>query len=496
MKFSKFSYLIGIALFVAVLESVEAAAKPNVVFILADDLGYGEVGCYGQKKIPTPNIDQLAAQGIRFTRHYSGAPVCAPARCVLMTGKHLGHAEIRGNLQASVHFPQFKEGQQPISAGIKTLAEAFHDAGYATGTMGKWGLGPVGSSGDPNRQGFDLFYGYNCQAVAHSYYPRYLWRNDKQEEINPVPVPGQRKKPVGEVKIEDYQGKSYAPYLMMDEAEKFIAANKDKPFFLYLAFVEPHVSIQTPQAAVDRFPKDWDDEAYRGQCGYLPTPRPRAGYAAMINDLDRYVGRTMAALDKAGVADNTIVVFTSDNGTTHPGQPDTHFHIGGVDAEFFNSTLDLKGWKGSVYEGGLRVPMIVRYPGKVKAGATSAVPGYFADWFPTFCDAANLEKPADLDGTSLWSAITGGSETPRKPMVWVYPEYGGQVAVGIGDMMILKRGLQTKKPVPWEVYDVVKDRGETRDLAKEHPELIAQALEILKKETSDNANFPLALPTS
>lgn len=466
-----------------------------MVFILADDLGYGELGCYGQEKIPTPHIDQLAEEGTRFTRHYTGAPVCAPARCVLMSGKHLGHAEIRGNLQASVHFPEFKEGQHPITDGVKTLAEAFHDAGYATGAMGKWGLGPVGSSGDPNRQGFDFFYGYNCQAVAHSYYPRYLWRNDKQEEINPEPIPGHVKKPTGEVKFDDYQAENYAPYLMVDEAEKFIDANKDKPFFLYLAFVEPHVAIQAPQEAVDRFPKNWDKEVYRGQCGYLPTPRPRAGYAAMINDLDRYVGRVMAALKKAGVADKTIVIFTSDNGTTHPGKPDTHFHIGGVDAEFFNSALDLQGWKGSVLEGGLRVPMIVRYPGEVKAGATSAAPGYFADWFPTLCDAASLEKPEGLDGTSLWPVITGGEAGPRKPMVWVYPEYGGQVAVGIGDMMVLKRGLKTKKPGPWEVYDVVKDRGETQNLAKSHPELIAQAVSILEKETSENANFPLKLPT-
>lgn len=493
MKAAAITFLAGIFLF-AVFDTLGAAGKPNVVFILADDLGYGETGCYGQTKILTPNIDRLAAEGTRFTRHYSGAPVCAPARCVLMTGKHLGHAEIRGNLQATVNFPQYKEGQQPVSDKVKTLAEAFHDAGYATGAVGKWGLGPVGSSGDPNRQGFDFFYGYNCQAVAHSYYPRYLWRNDKQEEINPEPVPGNQKKPSGKVNLQDYQGKNYAPYLMMDEAEKFIAANKDKPFFLYLAFVEPHVSIQAPPEAVDRFPKEWDKEAYRGQCGYLPTPRPRAGYAAMINDLDRYVGRTMAALETAGVADNTIVIFTSDNGTTHPGRPDTHFHIGGVDAEFFNSTLDLKGWKGSVHEGGLRVPMIVRYPGKVKARATSSVPGYLADWFPTFCDAAGLENPVDLDGSSLWPAITGGGAGPRKPMVWVYPEYGGQVAVGIGDMMILKRDLLTKQPEPWEVYDVVKDRGETTNLAKDHPELIARALEILKKQTLENANFPLALP--
>jgi len=477
-----------------------AVEKPNVVFILADDLGYGELGCYGQKKIPTPNIDGLAAQGTRFTRHYSGAPVCAPARCILMTGKHGGHAEIRGNRQAQLSFPEFKEGQHPISAEALTIAEVFQDAGYATGAMGKWGLGPVGSTGDPNKQGFDLFFGYNCQAVAHSFYPRYLWRNDQQIEINKNPIPGHMKKPSGEVKLEDYQAEQYAPYLMIDEAEKFIDQHKDGPFFLYLAFIEPHVAMHPPQAAVDRFPEDWDDEAYRGQCGYLPHPRPRAAYAAMINDLDRYVGRVMKALEKAGVADNTIVVFTSDNGTTHPGKPDTHFHIGGCDADFFNSTLDLKGYKGSVYEGGLRVPMIVRYPGKVKAGATSEAPGYFADWFPTLCEATAVKAPEGLDGESLWPVITGGkAKVGRKPMVWVYPEYGGQVAVQLGDMKVLRRDLKTKKPKTkkpgnWEVYDVVNDRGETTDLAASKPELIEQAIKILKAQMSENEFFGMKVP--
>lgn len=472
-----------------------AAKGPNVVFILADDLGYGELGCYGQAKIPTPNIDKLATQGTRFTRHYSGAPVCAPARCVLMTGKHSGHAEIRGNRQAARSFPQFKEGQHPISAEAVTLAEVFRDAGYATGAMGKWGLGPVGSTGDPNDQGFDFFFGYNCQAVAHSFFPRYLWRNKEQVEINAKPVPGHLKKPTGEVKLEDYQGEQYAPYLMIDEAEKFIAEHKDERFFLYLPFIEPHVAMHPPQEAVDRFPEDWDDEPYRGQCAYLPHPRPRAGYAAMIHDLDRYVGRVMAALEKAGVAEETLVVFTSDNGTTHEGKPDTHFHIGGVDAEFFNSTLDLRGYKGSVYEGGLRVPMIVRYPGKVAAGAESDAPGYFADWFPTLCEAVGLERPEGLDGESLWPAIRGGkAEAKRKPMVWVYPEYGGQVAVMMGEMKALRRGLNTKKPGPWELYNVVEDRGETKDLAAEHPEWIEKAEAVLRDQMSENELFPLKVP--
>lgn len=471
-----------------------APGKPNVVFILADDLGYGELGCYGQEKIPTPNIDKLASEGTMFTRHYSGAPVCAPARCVLLTGKHTGHAEIRGNRQASVSFPEFKEGQHPISDGAVTIAEVFKAAGYATAAIGKWGLGPVGSTGDPNKQGFGLFFGYNCQAVAHSYYPQYLWRNSTQIEINKKPIPGHHKKPAGEVRQEDYQGETYAPKLMVEEAEKFIAAHKDTAFFLYLAFTEPHVAIHPPQESVDRFPKDWDDRAYRGEAGYLPHPRPRAGYAAMISDLDNHVGRVMEALAEAGVADNTILVFTSDNGTTLRNNPASHFNCGGCDAKFFNSTLNLKGYKGSVYEGGLRVPMIIRYPGHVEACEVSDAPGYFADWFPTLCEAAGLDGPEGLDGQSLWPLITGGEPQQHKPMIWVFPEYGGQIAVQMGRNKVLRRGLQTKKPGEWEVYDIVADRGETKDLAKQRPDLIEAAIEVLKHETGENEIFPLEIP--
>ena len=357
------------------------AAEPrlNVVFILADDLGWGELGSYGQKKIPTPHLDRLAAQGTRFTQHYSGAPVCAPARCVLMTGKHSGHAEIRGNLQAGQVFSQFTEGQYPISDSAVTIAQQFKRAGYATGAMGKWGLGPVGSTGDPNRKGFDLFFGYNCQAVAHSFYPPHLWRNAEKVVINRKPVPGHAKQPQGEVKLDDWIGETYAPKLMLAEALKFIEANRARPFFLYLPFVEPHLAMHPPRESVEKFPREWDNQPYRGEAGYLPHPRPRAAYAAMISDLDGYVGRVMETLEKNGLADRTLVIFTSDNGTTHEHPNSTDFHYGGVDPKFFNSTAGLRGYKGSVYEGGIRVPMIARLPGKIAAGAVNDTPGYFAD---------------------------------------------------------------------------------------------------------------------
>jgi arylsulfatase A-like enzyme len=488
--------LVAAWLLVALSVSAPAAEKLNFVFILADDLGWGELGCYGQRKIPTPNLDRLAAQGMRFTQHYSGAPVCAPSRCVLMTGKHLGHAEVRGNLQARVTFPGFAEGQHPLSADAVTIAQLFQHAGYATGAIGKWGLGPVGSTGDPNRKGFDLFFGYNCQAVAHSYYPPHLWRNAEKITLNARPVPGHQKQPEGEVTLDEWIGEHYAPGLMIAEAERFITAHANRPFFLYLPFIQPHVAIHPPRESVEEFPAEWDTEPYRGENGYLPTPRPRAGYAAMISELDGHVGRVLAELDRAGVANRTVVIFTSDNGATHEGRAGSRFHVGGADPPFFDSTAGLRGYKGSVYEGGIRVPLIARLPGRIAAGAVNDTPGYFADWFPTLCEAAGLERPGGLDGESLWPVLTGArlSLESRKPMIWVFPEYQGQVAVRLGDFKIVRRRLKAKQPGPWEVYDLSKDHAEANDLAGARADLVRTAEEILLREVGDNPVFPLPIP--
>lgn len=496
-------------------EKPRASSRPNIVFILADDLGYGELGCYGQTKIRTPNLDRLAAEGMRFTQHYSGAPVCAPARCVLMTGKHLGHAQIRGNRQAQQAFPQYDEGQHPIAADTVTFPSLLRQAGYATAAMGKWGLGPVGSTGDPNRHGFDLFYGYNSQSVAHSYYPRFLWRNERQVEINPMPIAGHQKQPTGDVKMETYLGKTYAPDAMLAEALTFLdarialsqlpakarAPDGDKPFFLYLPFVEPHLAIHPPRDRVEAYPAEWDAEVYRGETGYLPHPRPRAAYAAMISNLDRCVGEVLKKLDAAGLREETLIVFTSDNGATHAhAKTVSKFHVGGVDTDFFRSTADLRGYKGSVYEGGLRVPTIVSRPGTIKAGAVNDSPSYFADWFPTLCEAAGLAPlapsvAAGLDGESLLPTLTTDKPLQRtKPMVWVFPEYGGQVAVRLGDYKVVRQGLKTKTPGAWEVYDLAHDRSETKNLASEKPEVVAQAIAVLMHEVSPNEVFPLVIP--
>ena len=472
-------------------------ARPNVVLILADDLGWGELGCYGQQKIRTPNLDRLASQGLRFTQCYSGAPVCAPCRNVLLTGRHLGHVTIRGNQPARDTNGKVVEGQHPIPADALTIAEVFQQNGYVTGAFGKWGLGPVGSTGDPNAQGFDRFYGYNCQRVAHSYYPPHLWSDDQKVTINASPIPGHARKPEGDITFADWSADNYAPDLILAEAVQFLDDHANDPFFLYLPFVEPHVAMQPPRSHVEAYPESWDDRPYRGQCGYTPHPRPRAGYAAMITDLDEHVGTILAKLEELGLEDDTLVMFTSDNGTTHGSGGDEVFGVGGVDSDFFDSTGGLRGFKGSVYEGGLRVPMIARWPGKVPANAVTDQATYFPDLFPTLCKFIGAEVPEGLDGDNIEVAMLGiGTLAERKPMVWTFVEYGGQVAIRIDDWKVVQRGLkrQNGKPNPWEVFDLSSDPGETANLASAHPELIERAKQILREEMDDNPLFPLTIP--
>jgi arylsulfatase A len=450
-----------------------SADKPNIVFILADDLGYGELGCYGQEKIKTPNIDRLATDGMRFTQHYSGAPVCAPARCVLLTGQNLAHAEIRGNKDSGNGrvFP----GQWPLTDEIVTIAESFKEIDYATGAFGKWGLGPSNSSGSPIKQGFDRYYGYNCQRNAHSFFPPFLDSNEREQRINSGLIYGHQQKPTGEVVADDYRLENYASDMILAEALKFIDKNRKKPFFLYLPFLEPHVSIQSPQEWIDRYPKQWDDEkgAYRGQNGYLPHPRPRAAYAAMISDLDEHVGAVLKKLDDHGLTENTLIVFTSDNGTTHGGR-DPRFHIGGVDAQFFNSTAGLRGWKGSVYEGGLRVPCVVKWPNHVEPGSVTDAASYFPDWFPTLCNIVGAPLPTQqsLDGIDLASVLNGKAPAARKElMIWDFHNYGGLVAIRDGKWKAVRRNV-LKKPTPWELYDIEQDKEESNDLAAKHGDVV------------------------
>lgn len=470
------------------------APPPNVVFILADDLGWGELGSYGQSKIRTPHLDRLAAEGMRFSQHYSGAPVCAPSRAVLMTGRHLGKAEIRTNRPQTNPDGTRAEGQFPLSDGAVTLAEIFKEAGYVTGAMGKWGLGHIDDSGSPTRQGFDHFFGYTCQSLAHSFFPTHLWRNEERIVINSNPVPGHQAQPEGEVRMEDWFGERYAPDLMVEEAVQFLQRNQSKPFFLYLPFIEPHVAMHPPKAWVESYPAEWDDQPYRGQCGYLPHPRPRAGYAAMISHLDNHVGRILATLEELGLAENTMVVFTSDNGTTHPHAGDPVFGVGGVDAAFFNSTRGLRGYKGSVYEGGIRVPLLVRWPGRVRPHSVTDFPSYFPDHMVTFCEILGRPVPEYADGVSMVPVLTGERPQPeRNPMVWAFTGYGGQVAIRLGDWKGVRQGLN-QEPGPWELYNLVADPAESRDLAAEHPEILARIQDIVLEQVAPNEEFPLRIP--
>jgi len=493
---NKFCLVMGlmcsISLF-SVADKAQKRVRPNIVFILADDLGYGEIGCYGQKKIKTPNIDRLATEGMRMTQHYTGAPVCAPARCTLMTGKNLAHAEVRGNKDMRIRGKI--KGQWPISDEAITIAEVLKKAGYVTGAFGKWGLGPTESTGAPNKQGFDRYYGYICQWNAHSYYPAYLDSDDKEVTINEHPIYGHQKQPKGEVKAETYRSKNYAPDFILKEALAFMDKNKDKPFFLYLPFVEPHVAMQPPQKWIDMYPKEWDTKPYRGEIGYLPHPRPHAAYAAMISHLDDHVGKVLAKLKELGLEKNTVVIFTSDNGPTHD--------VGGVETEFFDSMAGLRGYKsrnkpgfgmggkGSCYEGGLRVPAIIRWEGKVKPGSVSHFASYFPDWFPTLCKIAGAKLPDEpLDGIDLTPVLEGtGTPVRKDPMLWEFADYGGIIAIREGKWKAIRRNIRRGKLADWELYNIQTDEKETTNVASQFPEILKKLEEKWLASRIENKNF-------
>ncbi|MFO1052159.1 MAG: arylsulfatase [Planctomycetota bacterium] len=452
--------------------------RPNLVFLLADDLGYGELGCYGQGKIRTPHIDRLAAQGMRFTQGYCGAPVCAPSRCVLMTGRSSPFAEIRDNQEVK------PEGQLPISAEVPTLPAMLHGARYTCGAFGKWGLGPVGSTGDPNDKGFDRFFGYNCQREAHTYYPQHLWLDHEEVWLDNPVVPGHGKIASPEEGYAKFRGNEYAPELILHAAKGFVRAHRDEPFFLYVPFIQPHVAMQPPQRLVDSYPREWDDQPYLGDKGYVPHPRPHAGYAAMITDLDDQVGEILALLDELGLADDTLVIFSSDNGPTHD--------VGGVDTDFFASAGPLRGRKGSVYEGGLRVPWIVRWPGRVRAGSTSDLVVAFQDVMTTFAEVTSQTAPPGCDGVSFLPTLLGHSaeQRAREFLAFEFRGYGGQKAVRIGDMKAVLRGIESGGEKV-EVYDLAHDLGESHDVAAEHPDVVERARVIFREHRTPSVDFPM-----
>jgi len=429
--------------------------KPNIIFILADDLGYGDLGCFGQKKIQTPNIDRMAAEGLRFTDAYAGSTVCAPSRCCLMTGRHTGHALVRGNARV------------PLRPHDVTVAERLKLAGYATGIIGKWGLGEPNSTGVPNRQGFDHWFGYLNQRHAHNYYPAMLWRNETPVRLrNEVDhfVRGRDRSPGGVATTRV----DYSHDLFAADALKFVRRHKHNPFFLYLALTIPHANneagakgMEVPDHGIYAT-EDWPD--------------PQKGHAAMITRMDRDVGRLFALLKELAIDNNTIVFFTSDNGPHREG---------GARPEFFDSNGPLRGIKRALYEGGIRVPAIARWPGHVAPGTTSNHPWAFWDFLPTACELAGVAAPGDIDGVSFFPALLGKPQKRPPFLYWEFHERAFVQAVRMGKW----KGVRYGTAEPLELYDLAADIGETKDVAAQHPDIVARIEAYLATARTDSPHW-------
>ena len=466
-------------------------SRPNIVFILADDLGYGDLGSFGQKKIRTPHLDKLAANGMRFTQHYSGNAVCAPSRCVLMTGKHPGHAFIRNNREAK------PEGQFPIPADTVTLGKLLQSQGYVTGAFGKWGLGGPDSDGRPLKQGINRFFGYNCQAVAHSFYPASLWDDEKKYPLNNPAVSAHQPKLADDVDPNDpksyaaFTGQVYSADVIADQALKFVRANKDRPFFLYMPTTIPHLALQAPEDALKEYEGAFpDDPPYVGGRGYLPHRTPRACYAAMVTRMDAHVGKLVSLVSDLGLTEHTIFVFSSDNGPLYD-------KLAGTDCEFFESAGPLRGRKGSLYEGGFRVPTLVSWKGRVPAGTTSDRVTGFEDWAPTLLDliGAKSATPSNLDGISFAPTLLGQKQEPRPFLYREFPAYGGQVALRMGDWKgvvqnLMTQGKKASKPWKIELYNLKDDIAETTDVADKHPEIVAKIDSLMRQQHTPSIEFP------
>jgi len=460
---------------------------PNIIYILADDLGYGELGSYGQKKIKTPNIDSLAAQGMKFTQHYSGSPVCAPSRCVLLTGKHTGYSYIRDNDEMPErgdvwHDPSL-EGNRPLLPNTTTIGTLLQKKGYTTGAIGKWGLGGPANAGEPNQQGFDFWYGYLCQRLAHNYYPTHLWINREKDPLegNEYFFPHQKfpedKDPIDKASYEDYKGQTYSMDKMVVEALTFIKKNKTSPFFLYLPFPVPHVSIQVPEDSLKEYEGAFPETPYLGDKGYTPHPTPRAAFAAMITRMDREIGKILALLEELGLAENTLVMFSSDNGPTFNG---------GTDSAFFESAGPLRGLKTMLYEGGIRVPMIARWPGKIQPGSKTDHISAFWDVLPTITDIVSCDPQDNIDGISFLPSLLGHDKKQKKHE-YLYWEYNGKQAVRMGNWKAYRPGFEENI----ELYNLEDDIGEQTDLAPKHPEIVAKIEEILQTARTESELFPL-----
>ncbi len=472
------------------------ARQPNIVFILADDLGPGDLGCYGQKYIKTPNLDRMAAEGMRLTQHYSGNAVCAPSRCVLMSGLHPGHAFIRDNRSIK------PEGQWPIPSETLIIPEVLKPLGYTSGGFGKWGLGGPGTTGEPLKQGFDRWFGYNCQGVAHNFYPTYLWDNDQKIDLKNTAFPSVDKlkpdeDPTKPQSYQRFQGTQYSADLIADQALKFASDNKDKPFFLYWPTTVPHVALQVPDDSLQEYLSKFDDPPYPGGKGYLPHFKPKAAYAAMITRMDREIGRMMALIAELGLDDDTIFIFTSDNGPVSG----THQGLAGTDCAFFNSSEGRRDGKGTLYDGGFREPGIVRWKGKIKPASTSDRVTGFEDWMPTLTELAGAkDKAPTTDGISFAPTLLGAKQPEREFLYREFPGYGGQQMLRMGDWKLVRRNLAAKGKAKAktaahteELFNIATDPAETKDVAAEHPDLIAKMKTIMAAQHAPSANFPMTV---
>ncbi len=426
--------------------------KPNIIFILADDLGYGDLGSYGQQRIRTPHLDKMAAQGMRFTQAYAGSTVCAPSRCVLMTGLHTGHAYIRGN------------GRLPLRPEDQTVAQVLKDAGYQTALIGKWGLGDAGTTGHPNQKGFDYFFGYLDQGHAHNYYPTHLWRDEERVPLaNSVPNEDAHGAGVANVKSQ------YSHDLIAQEALDYIDRAKDGPFFLYLAFTIPHANNEARNRGME-VPDYGPYAAER-------WPDPQKGLAAMITRMDGDIGRLFEKLREHGLDEKTIVFFSSDNGPHAEG---------GNDPKFFNSSGPLRGLKRDLYEGGIRVPMIVRRPGHIEPGAINHTPWAFWDFLPTAAELAGAESPQGLDGVSIVPALRGQAMDDERLFFWEFFERGSSVAVRRGKWKAVRKNYIGAKT---ELYDLMEDIGEKRDLARQFPHIVRELEHAMIQSHTDSEHF-------
>ena len=452
----------GLMAFVSAL-AAQSQTAPNIVFILADDLGYGDLGCYGQQLIRTPHIDSLSKAGMRFTDFYAGCSVSAPSRASLMTGLHTGHSYIRGNKEIR------PEGQAAM-AEQETLATLLKERGYRTGIFGKWGLGYPGSGAEPQDRGFDRFFGYNCQRQSHSYFPDHLWSNRDRVELpnNPTEL------------------HTYAPDPIQQEGLKFIreAVEEKAPFFAYFTYTLPHAELRLPEDSVYRYyaerlvPKAWKPA---GVSSYAASPNAHAAFAAMVDRLDRYVGEVTALLREMGVADNTLIIFTSDNGAHTEG---------GADPDYFKSSGPLRGTKRALHEGGIRVPMIATWAGRIPAGTTSDTPAAFWDFLPTFAELTG--KPQRRDGLSILPTLLGKKNHAVKPdrtLYWEFHEGGGRMAIRKGRYKLIAQKVDTGEPV-YELYDLSTDLGETRNLAETHPKILRQLQREMWKQRTPSEVFP------